>query len=278
MRWFKTIQAVMVQNFRKWKSDYHVWIAVLLLMVFIHSYTKGLSDLCSYYHIKSSPWLFPFIYMQYYAKILFFLPLLLIFSNAPFIDNNQFYIIARSGKTKWFIGQMCYIIITSAIYFVFIILCSIMTNLDCISYNNEWGKVINTLANTSAGTSFNIELSVNKNVIQMFTPMQAMWFTFLHSWLSGIILGLVIFLFNLKLKGSGTFVASFILVFSAIASKSVTLTKYSPITWSTLNYIQLKSNDGLPSYQYVSTVYCIAILALIGCILISTRKYNIDND
>ncbi len=277
MKWLKIIKAVVLQNYRKWKCDYRIWIALILLLVFIHSYTKGIADLCSYYHIKSSPWFYPFLYSQYYSKILFFLPLLLIFSNAPFIDNNQLYVIARAGKTKWFIGQVIYIVITSALYFVFIILSSILFNLDYISFSNEWGKVITTLANTNVGMNFNIELSVSKNVIQVFTPVQAMWFTFLHSWFSGIILGFVMFLFNLNLKGSGTFAASFILVFSAIASKNILLTKYSPITWSTMNYIQLKSNDGLPCYSYVVTVYFITITALIGCIFISSKKFQFNN-
>lgn len=160
MRSLRTILSVTLQNFRKWKSDYRLWISALLLMIFIHTETKGLSSLCAYYHIKSSQWLFPFLYTQYYSKIIFFLPLTFIFSNAPFIDSNQLYVIARSGKTKWFVGQMCYIALTSAIYFIFIIIFSIFINLDCISLSSEWGKVITTLANTSAGTSFNIDLNV----------------------------------------------------------------------------------------------------------------------
>lgn len=203
---------------------------------------------------------------------------MLIFSNAPFIDNNQLYVIARSGRTKWFIGQVFYIAITSALYFIFIILSSILLNLDCISFSNEWGKIITTIANTNVGTNFNIELNVSKNVIQFFTPVQAMWFTFLHSWFSGMILGYVIFLFNLNIKGSGTFVASFILVFSAIASKQIFLTKYSPIAWSTMNYIQLKSNDGLPTYNYVCIVYFITITALIACIFISSKRFLINTN
>lgn len=278
MRSLRIILSVTLQNFRKWKSDYRVWIAALLLMIFIHSNTKGLSSLCAYYHIKASPWLFPFLYTQYYSKIIFFLPLTFIFSNAPFMDSNQLYVIARSGKTKWLAGQMCYITLASALYFIFIIIFSILINLDCIAFSNEWGKVITTLANTSAGTNFNIDLNVDKNTVLLFSPIQAMWFTYLHSWISGIILGFIILLFNLKLKGSGTFAASFILVFSAIASKSISLTKYSPVTWSTLNYIQLKTNDGLPSYQYISTAYCVIIAVLVLSIYISVKRYPVYND
>lgn len=87
MKWFKSIFSIVLQNFRKWKYDCRIWIALFIVLIFIHSLTKGLSDICDYTGVKSSPWTFPFLYMQYYNKMLFFFPLILIFSNAPFIDK-----------------------------------------------------------------------------------------------------------------------------------------------------------------------------------------------
>lgn len=248
MKWFKSIFSIVLQNFRKWKYDCRIWIALFIVLIFIHSLTKGLSDICDYTGVKSSPWTFPFLYMQYYNKMLFFFPLILIFSNAPFIDKNQLYVLIRTGRNKWCIGQMLYIVVASALYFAFVMVFSIVLNLDCIEFTGEWGKLLNTLANTTMGTKFQLGFSPERNVINMFSPISAMWFTFLHSWISGVILGFVIFLFNMKIKGSGTFLASFLLVFSAVAAKQTSLVKMSPVSWSTLNYIQLKPNDGLPSY------------------------------
>lgn len=278
MKWFKSVFSIALQNFRKWRYDCRIWISLFILLMFIHSYTKGLSYFCDYVNLKSSPWIYPFLYMQYYTKLLFFFPLILIFSNAPFVDSNQLYIIARSGRIKWCIGQICYIFIASAIYFIFIILFSILMNIRCIDFTRDWGKVLNTLANTNAGTQFQIGFSPDSNVIKMFSPLQAIWFTFLHSWISGVILGLIIFLFNMRFKGIGTFMASFILVFSAIASKRISLIKVSPITWSTLNYIHLSRNDKLPNYGYISISYvCILVLLLIIILCIS-KNYNFDKD
>lgn len=278
MKWFKSIFSITLQNFRKWKYDCRVWIALFIVLIFIHSLTKGLSDICNYTGVKSSPWIFPFIYMQYYNKMLFFFPLILIFSNAPFIDKNQLYVLVRAGRTTWCIGQMCYIIVTSALYFSFVMLFSIIINLDCIEFTGEWGKMLNTLANTSMGTKFHLGFTPEKNVINMFSPISAMWFTFLHSWISGVILGLIVFLFNMKIKGGGTFFASFMLVFSAVAGKQTSLVKFSPVSWSTLNYIQLKPNDGLPNYEYISIFYIIMILLLLGIVLFFSKKYNFDKE
>ncbi len=109
--------------------------------------------------------------MQYYKKLLLFFPLILIFSNAPFIDKNQLYIIVRARTIKWYIGQMCYISIASALYFVFVMIFSIILNIDCIEFTDEWGKVLNTLANTNIGTQFHIEFSPDRNVINIFSSL-----------------------------------------------------------------------------------------------------------
>lgn len=241
-------------------------------------YYKGTSDICDYTGVKSSPWIFPFLYVQYYTKMLFFFPLILIFSNAPFIDKNQLYVLIRSGRNKWCIGQMLYIVVASALYFAFIMIFSIVLNLDCMEFTGEWGKLLNTLANTSMDAEFQLGFDPIKNVVDLFSPISAMWFTFLHSWISGIILGFVVFFFNMKVKGGGTFFASFMLVVSAVASKQTSLIKISPISWSTLNAIQLKANDNLPSYGYVMTFFVIMLLVLFAMILISTKRYNFDKE
>lgn len=278
MKSFKSIWSITLQNFRKWKKDYRIWISFIFAAIFINSYTKELSTFCNYVNIKSSPWIYPFLYMQYYTKILFFFPLLLIFSNAPFIDTNQLYVISRSGRFKWCIGQLLYIVISSGLYFIFVFVFSIILNINCIDFTEEWGKVMNTLANTDSSLKFNIGFTPDKNVISLFSPIQAVWFTLLHSWISGTILGMTIFLFNMMFKGSGTFVSSFILVFSAIASKDISLTRYSPVTWSTLNYIHLHRNDNLPDYSYVISYYSVVVMLLITAILLFSRKYNYDKD
>ncbi len=189
------------------------------------SYKKGFSDICDYTGVKSSPWIFPFFICNI-IKMLFFFPLILIFSNAPFIDKkiSSMYL-SEQAEINGALVKCFYIVVASALYFAFVMVFSIVLNLDCIEFTGEWGKLLNTLANTTMGTKFQLGFSPERNVINMFSPISAMWFTFLHSWISGVILGFVIFLFNMKIKGSGTFLASFLLVFSAVAAKQTSLVK-----------------------------------------------------
>lgn len=40
MKWFKSIFSIVLQNFRKWQYDCRIWIALFIVLIFIHSLTK----------------------------------------------------------------------------------------------------------------------------------------------------------------------------------------------------------------------------------------------
>ena len=278
MRWYRPIRSVASQNRRKWKNDYRVWIALLLAAVIVHSLTKGLGDFVNQTGVKASPWIFPFLYMRYYNKLLLFFPLILIFSNAPFLDRNQLYVLARSGKRKWCMGQILYIFETSAMYFMYIFVLSILLNLKYISFTFEWGRVMKTLAKTNASSVFEMGFCSEEKVMDLFSPISATWFTFLFSWISGVILGLLMFFLNMRIRGTGSFVASCLLVFSAVAAKQTNFLPFSPVSWSTLNAIHLSKRDGKPGYGYVCMVYATITIALLLIILLTAKKNNFDQE
>ena len=278
MRWLKTVCTIAGLNFRKWKSDCRVWVAFLLVLILIHSTTKQLGAVVAHTGVKSSPWIFPFLYMPYYNKLLFFFPLILIFSDAPFVDTNQFYVLYRSGRRKWCVGQARYIIGTSVLYFAFVALFSVVLNLGHIEFTKEWGKLFTTLAKTNMAQRYDLGFQPELTVLTYFTPASAMWFTFVHSVVCGVLLGFVIFLFNMKVRGGGTLLASLLLVLSAQAAKWDRLVKFSPVSWSTLNYIHLKPKDGLPAYGYVVAVYAGLAVVLLTLLLWTVRSYNFDRE
>ena len=46
------------------------------------------------------------LYTDRYIRILFMLPLIFIYCDAPFIDKNQIYILMRCKRKLWSIGQI----------------------------------------------------------------------------------------------------------------------------------------------------------------------------
>jgi hypothetical protein len=278
MRLFRISRHVCYQNFRKWPTNYRVWVITILLIMLTHNFTSEIVDFAAKQNMDVSPWIFPFLFTQKYIKLLFFFPLILLFSDAPFMDENQPYIITRSGRTPWSIGQISYLVIATVLYFLFLIFISIVINLPYIHFSMEWGKVLGTLANTNAAVEIQLKTVISPSTIHYFTPLQAMWFSFLLLWLSGVFLGLVIYVMNCltNTRIVGLLVASFFLVLDATILGRPDLYRFSPVSWSNLNRIDIEGISQMPSISYIYTGYILLIGGLVITAFLVNRKQSIS--
>ena len=283
MRSVRTILAICMQNIRKWNKDYRVWSIAVLVLIMINIYINDFHDLCGKLHSPMPIWIFPFMYSQYYMKVIFTIPLLLLFCNAPFIDNNQIYVYLRSGRTKWLLGQLSYIFLSSAIYYIFIFAFTfILMSLNDTAYSLEWGKVLRTIAEVNMSGLGNYPfIQVSDMVIRCFTPIQAVVFTLLVSWSNAVLIGTIIFTFNYLLKNKyiGVTIASFGIVFSFFVEIAgyPDLINYSPTSWITLDKIDIGGRTAYPSFYYCITVYWTIIAALVTAVFVLGRKKEIDS-
>lgn len=281
MRLLKIIFAVAIQNLRKWLTDYRIWAIAIILLILIHENVHDLAKFSKTAGVDSSLWIFPFLYSQYHQKLIFTIPLILLFCNAPFVDNNSIFMIKRSGKLLNVAGQITYIVFAAFIYYLFIFLTSLIFSLPYGEFNNEWGKVLNIIAYTTTASNAGYHfLDASGFVMTYFTPLLACWFTFLLSWLSGILIGLVVYTFNLvsQIKYLGCIAGSVIIIYSSFAAAFGTkkLLYFSPVSWNTLNNIDVGKLTNNPSFIYCMSVYLISILILIAVILFISKKRAID--
>lgn len=278
MRLFNKARCVCMQNIRKWPTDYRVWIIAILLFILTHMFTKELVIFSEDVQIDISPWIFPFLFTQKFIKLLFFFPLILLFCNAPFIDDNQAYIILRSGRIPWSIGQVGYIIFATAIYFLFLVFLTIAINIFNLQFTSEWGKVLGTLANTNAANLVGLKINVSSNILHYFSPLQAMWFTFLLNWLVGVLLGLIIYVFNLlsNIRMAGVLIASFLLVLDATVTGRPNLYRFSPVSWSNLDRINIEGITQMPTITYIYLLFAILIVGCILAAVLVNRKQTIN--
>ncbi len=277
MKSVKISLIVAIQNLRKWRTNYRIWILLILTMIFIQCYTKEISIQALIMEIKISPWLFPFLYTDRYIRILFMLPLLFLYCDAPFIDKNQIYILMRCRRKSWGIGQIIYIFMTSAIYFSFVSAMTVVLNIRNIDYMDDWGKVLGTLAFSSVPLVKGTAVTISTYILTYFTPAQAMFFTWLLSVLCGGILGLIIYACNVlsKTKGTGIAVAGFLIILSAATAGNEKAQWVSPVSWTTLNKLDVGKLTHYPTITYVLTAYTIMIIILSICIVKATEKKDL---
>lgn len=283
MLYIKATVCICLQNFRKWQKDYRIWTIAVILFILVLENTRKLSDLSADLGVSSSIWIYPFLYSQYHMKLIFTLPLLLLFCNAPFIDRNALFLIVRCKRKAWISGQILYIIISSAVYYLFIFLCTVVTSLPSSDLSMDWGKSIYTIAYSDAASQLGYSfLNVEGYVVTYFTPIQAVWFTFLLSWLMAIFLGLLIYFCNTVSRNryAGSIVSGIIILFSCYveAFGSEKQLYLSPVSWSTLNQVDVAGKTNHPSFYYCISVYCILALLLVVLLFAFRKKWKMDVD
>lgn len=277
----RTTWAISTQNLRKWVTDYRMWTIAALLIVIVQMYVDDMQKVANLLGEKISMWIFPFLYAQFHTKVIFTLPVVLMFCNAPFTDRNQVFVYTRTGRARWLTGQILYIFLAAAIYYLFILFLTIILTVLTAEQSLEWGKTLYTIANSNViNDAQTYYINVSNRVLDFFSPMQAIFFTFLTSWLSAVLLGLIVFFCNLisDTRLTGIFISSALVVWSVLVSNGgfSKFIRFSPISWNTLNNIDTGKMTSAPSFGYCMCVYIGLIMALIIGIFIFGRKKSLD--
>lgn len=274
---------ICVQNLRKWLGNSRIYIAFVIVFLFTLIYTKGLWLVSDNVGEKLSIYIFPFLTTYRYMKIIYLFPLLLLFCDAPFVDANQQFVMIRSSRLSWGIGQMLYIICGSFFYALFMLLSSIVVNIGHIQMGASWGKSLILAGTTNICSILGIQydtVQISSIIVKYYTPAQAMLWSFLFLWMICIILGLIIYDFNILFQSNivGLFVAGFLILFTAVVDGIQQWIWYSPVSWSSLNNIDVAKTTSLPGIYFVLFVYIGAILALLiaGAVLSRSRRFTFE--
>ena len=274
---------ICIQNMRKWIGNSRIIVSLIVIFLFTYLYTKGLWKISDYTGEKLSPYIFPFLTTYRYMKILYLFPLIMIFSDAPFIDSNQQFVMVRSGRLSWGIGQMLYIVVGSFCYTMFMLLSSIIVNIGHIQLDTSWGKGLILAATTNLTSALGIQydtVKVTGSIVRYYTPAQAMLWSFVFLWMICTILGLIIYDLNILFKSNavGVLVTGFMVFFTAIVDEVQQFMWFSPVTWSSLNNIDVAKTTSLPSFYFVLYMYsgAIVILFIMGALLSRSRRLSFE--
>ena len=283
MKWLRSVISISTQNFRKWQTDYRVWCIGFVLVSMTAIFIDDLRSVVNVAGAEMPVWIFPFLYSQDNTKLLFTLPMVLLFCSAPFLDKNQTFVFVRTGRVKWLCGQILYIVTASAVHYLFILAVSLLLTVFSGGFSLEWGETLKILATSGDLRKLlgSVGLELSNFVLTFFTPLQAVWFTFLLSWLGGIFIGLTIFACNLisGTKYLGVTVSSYFVLFSYITVNEgygQGMLRFSPMSWITLDKIDVGHTTKNPSFTYCVSVFAGLITVLIAVILIFGRKKSLD--
>lgn len=173
-----------------------------------------------------------------------------------------------------------YIAAVSFVYSVWLLIASVIINIGHMQWGSGWGKVLGAAGTTNIMSLLGIKnstVSVSSIVIRYYKPYQAMFFAFLLMWLSFIVVGLLVYVFNVltKTKIAGVLIAGFLVMLTAVVDYSPKLTWFSPMSWNSLDKIDVAGTTMYPTIGYVLAMYIRMIIVLSVSALLLCRKQEI---
>ncbi len=273
----KIIFSIALSNIGKWKTNPRIYVLLLSILAYCSSVIFPINQYCATVGFRISPWIFPFLMADGMAIFVIMLGLILLFCDAPFIDKNQPYIMLRSGRNTWVMAQILYIILASIIYFLSLAIICVLMVLPNVSFMGEWGKVINTLSASSKETPV-LSLIFDPYIVVNYSPIEASLTAFILSVMVGTMIGLLVFVINMKVsRFLGSISVAFLVVLQVyMRSTTFSLTYFSPISWVSLTVLSKNQATQYPPLEFAFLVLSVILVILIILSVLAFRKRDID--
>lgn len=229
------------------------FLALFLPYMVMEPILKGIKNFSEVSGYRTGIWVFPFLTQHYFFQMILILGYVLIFCDAPFMDQMAPYCILRCGRKRWFIGVIGYIMTISFLYISLVFLLSIILLMPYIYIKIEWGKVLGTLGKTDSAMYFGT-LILDYRMQASYSPIQATGYSLGMAWLNGILTGMLMFAISLFWKRITAVAFAGILAFTpyfAINFSNMFLMYYfSPPTWMNVTLLTRKKKTNMPTLMY----------------------------
>ena len=274
----RTAALLAFHNFKKWPVNPRVYVVLVLLVGYIHSIVSPVGVFCAQAGYTVGPWLFPFLMAEPYSALMIMLGLILLFCDAPFIEDDQPYLILRSGRKAWAVGQILYVMAGCAVYFVTTYLISVLVILPYIGFEDGWGKVINTFCQMGIAKQYGIVLAFRQQINNVFGPVQATLLDLFLCWMIGVFLGLLLLLLNLAaIRSVGGIVTAGLSIFPLFVVRSDWWMHYiSPVSWCSLSVVDVTGTTSFPSLPYAIGMLAGGILLFGGLFIVLMAHRDIE--
>ncbi len=263
-----------VFGFKKWTNNPRIYVLALSLYAFVQMWTKPFLEFSQEVSVPLTPWIFPYMTCNSTFLMILMLGVVLLFCDAPFTDSTQYYILVRCGKRRWIISQFIYIIMASFVYVSVAEIFSVISISSNLQYSPAWGKVLGTLAQTNADPS----LYVPYKIQLLYTPAQAMIYSFCLAWLVSSFLGMMMLALSLVFnRAVGSAMAVVVCFFEVFAGElPYGATYFSPVSWTSLAIIDTTNSSVHPSFSYILTFLAVAMVLFCVVSAAAFKRKDID--
>lgn len=269
----KSIYYIMKYNYKKLFNTPRIYILLILQFIYLWYLISPIVDLSKTVGVRLTPWLFSHITSYKMSQLFLMLGVIVMFADAPFIDDEYKYILIRSGRKKWALGQILYMVTGTMAYFVITFIFTVILTIPNIFISSDWGRLITTFSNSDTSDYF--ELLISFKILIKYNPITATLLSLLLSCLTGIIISLIMFIINIKFKKSiGIIVATSIVFLDRAIFANFPNFKYayiSPVSLSRIDLLDKVSNGMSPTVWHALT-FGIVSISILSIILVKAVK------
>lgn len=258
-----------------WKTP-KIRTCFAFMFLFIFNTLKTTRAFANMVDIGVSPWLFCYLLTDPTCLLLIELTMLFLISDFFKYDQSQLLVLLRIGQTSWVVGQIAFLFVENLIFCLGVYLFSLISMAPYLEWSISWGRVIGTLAQTTASTQYNT-LPISYHIMKNYNPINATMVSFLLLWLSGIFLGEVIALchvFSHRIVGVTAASVLVLLPYLIYFGDRYHLLKFSPFSWCNLTQINLPGS-AYPTITYVFSFLVVGIVIMGISIVFITEKKKI---
>lgn len=290
MKSISLIWKVCAYHFYRWKRNKRVVVSFLLAGILSFLLTEKVVDF-SYQQGTIIQILEPFVWIfgDGTSILLSALILILLFADMPLLDGSVPYALVRTNVRVWTLGQMLYLVISSFLYILFILMVTIVLCSKNAFIGNQWSETAEILSYSEYRNILSIPATLK--TAQMSRPYECTSIIFVLMLLY-IILSVFVMLYITIKKGKtagvmGIFIfhlVGFLLRSDFISSILHLEDKYKFIAvilkgWiSPLSHVTFQMHnfgyDSLPRLKDTYIIFGIAIIILLLMTIRAMKRYN----
>ncbi len=220
-----------------------------------------------------------FIISDSFVLTVIFVAIVFIFSDIPFKNPKQYFILTRMGRRKWILAHVIYAITISAIVVIVIIGTFALILRGHIYFGNSWGKIVSSIARNTFATESGINILIYEETLASIGPRTAIAWTLVNSLMIFFMFGNICISFNLCINEyMGTIMCGVFVFLHLLRSfnPDFFMTYISPIDWISINNIDVRGNSAMPDWYFPIFVYfAVAICICTLNIYVTSKKSKI---
>lgn len=199
-----------------------------------------------------SPWALPFYFMNPFFAMVWQTGVIYYFSDAPFLQQNEMYRMARMGRKRWFWERLGILAVKS----LFLILTEIAVSISFLMPQRPdpadgWGSLFYTFSMSNAVLQYNSMASFPYEFLVKYSPLEAILLLlgvgWLLTWFTAILMAAVSCLAGrAAAMGIVAGLALFVVAERNISMRMPEALFVSPVSWLNLNRLGEEAGRQVP--------------------------------